>query len=324
MKECMQTDKPLVSIVMAIYNPQMDWLIKQLKSLNAQDYKNLELIVLDDCSPKVTIEELDKCFKEHITSFPYKLYRNEKNLGSTKTFEKLTTMPLGKYISYCDQDDIWESFKVSESVETIEKNKAILVCSDVTVIDGNDEVTSNSITDIRKRLVFRSGEGLARHLLFRNFVTGCTVLMETDMAKQAMPFIDGMIHDHWIALFASTKGAIAVCDNKVMRYRIHGNNQTSVLAGIKTKKDYYNMRILPYFQQINEISNRIKIDDILPATLEWAKARVDYYNGEFSSIKTIWKYRNLNKTTSMFEIALKFMPNLVFNKVLKALQKGVI
>ena len=324
MKECMGTDKPLVSIVMATYNPRLDWFIKQLKSLNAQDYNNLELIVLDDCSTKITIEELDKCFKEHITNFPYKLYRNEKNLGSTKTFEKLTEMAAGKYISYCDQDDIWESFKISDSVQTLEKNQAILVCSDVTVIDGDDKVTSSSITEIRKRMVFRSGEGLARHLLFRNFVTGCTVLMETAIAQQAIPFIDGMIHDHWIALFASVKGKIAVCDNKVMRYRIHGNNQTSVLAGIKTKKDYYDMRILPYYQQINAISGRIKIDDILPQTLEWAKARVDYYNGEFSSIKTIFKYRNLNKTTSMFEIALKFMPKFIFNKVLNALQKGVI
>ena len=324
MKECMGTDKPLVSIVMATYNPRLDWFIKQLKSLNAQDYNNLELIVLDDCSTKITIEELDKCFKEHITNFPYKLYRNEKNLGSTKTFEKLTEMAAGKYISYCDQDDIWESFKISDSVQTLEKNQAILVCSDVTVIDGDDKVTSSSITEIRKRMVFRSGDGLARHLLFRNFVTGCTVLMETAIAQQAIPFIDGMIHDHWIALFASVKGEIAVCDNKVMRYRIHGNNQTSVLAGIKTKKDYYDMRILPYYQQINAISGRIKIDDILPQTLEWAKARADYYNGEFSSIKTIFKYRNLNKTTSMFEIALKFMPKFIFNKVLNALQKGVI
>jgi len=324
MKECMGTDKPLVSIVMATYNPRMDWFIKQLKSLNAQDYNNLELIVLDDCSTKITIEELDKCFKEQITNFPYKLYRNEKNLGSTKTFEKLTEMAAGKYISYCDQDDIWESFKISDSVQTLEKNQAILVCSDVTVIDGDDKVTSSSITEIRKRMVFRSGEGLARHLLFRNFVTGCTVLMETVIAQQAIPFIDGMIHDHWIALFASVKGKIVVCDNKVMRYRIHGNNQTSVLAGIKTKRDYYDMRILPYYQQINAISGRIKIDDILPQTLEWAKARVDYYNGEFSSIKTIFKYRNLNKTTSMFEIALKFMPKFIFNKVLNALQKGVI
>ena len=319
----MGTDKPLVTILMATYNPPVQWFEKQLQSLNNQSYENIELIVIDDCSPKFSLEEIDVLIKNNITDFSYKLYRNDKNLGSTKTFEKLTSMATGKYVSYCDQDDIWESFKISKSVETIQKTGAKLVCSDVKVIDADNNITSESIVDIRKRQFFESGEGLSSTLLFRNFVIGCTILMEASLAKEALPFVDGMIHDHWLALYASTVGAIEVCDQKVMRYRIHGNNQTSTLSGINTKQDYYEKKIEPYFKQVNDIYGRVKID-ILPETQQWAKARVDYFNGKFSAIRIIFRDRNLSKSVSYFEIFLKFMPNFFYKKILKKIQNGSI
>lgn len=51
MKRCMETGKPLISILMAVYEPRLDWLREQLDSLNAQTYPNLRLYVRDDCSP---------------------------------------------------------------------------------------------------------------------------------------------------------------------------------------------------------------------------------------------------------------------------------
>lgn len=320
----MSISKPLVTIVMATYNPPVRWFEKQLISLNEQDYENIELIILDDCSPKISIDELNKVISEHITNFPFKLYRNEKNLGSTKTFEKLTEMAGGKYISYCDQDDIWESYKVSKSVEIIERSGALLVYGDVKVIDGDDNITAASITELRKRQISYSGTGLAKILLFKNFVTGCTVLMNRKTAQDSCPFLDNMIHDQWLALYASIRGRIEICDGTIMKYRIHGSNQTGVLSGVRTKNDYYNKRIRPFHQQMKDIANREQIDDLLPKSLKWAKAREDYYNGKLSAIWTILKYRKFNKSTAFFEISLKFMPNFIFNRVLKKLQNAPV
>ena len=41
----METGKPLISILMAVYEPRMDWLREQLESLEAQIYPNLRLYV---------------------------------------------------------------------------------------------------------------------------------------------------------------------------------------------------------------------------------------------------------------------------------------
>ena len=86
----MRTDKPLISILMAVYEPRMDWLREQLMSLNDQTYPNLCLYIRDDCSPTVPYEQIQSCVQDCITNFPYTIMRNEKNLGSNGTFELLT------------------------------------------------------------------------------------------------------------------------------------------------------------------------------------------------------------------------------------------
>ena len=180
--------KPLISILMAVYEPRMDWLKEQLESLNAQTYPNLRLYVRDDCSPAAAFEELEALVRECITAFPCFIARNEKNIGSNGTFERLTLEAEGEYFAYCDQDDVWLPEKLRVLQESIERERAQLVCSDMHIIDGDGCRVANSITKVRKHHVFRSGEDLAVKLLISNFVTGCTMLIRADTAKAAAPF----------------------------------------------------------------------------------------------------------------------------------------
>ena len=86
----METGKPLISILMAVYEPRLDWLREQLESLEAQTYPNLRLYIRDDCSPTVPLEEINRCVEACIRNFPWTITRNEKNLGSNGTFQRLT------------------------------------------------------------------------------------------------------------------------------------------------------------------------------------------------------------------------------------------
>ena len=103
----MATDKPLISILMAVYEPRMDWLREQLVSLNEQTYPNLRLYIRDDGSSAVSYEQMRSCVQECITRFSYTIARNEKNVGSNSTFELLTGEAEGDLFAYCDQDDVW-------------------------------------------------------------------------------------------------------------------------------------------------------------------------------------------------------------------------
>lgn len=314
-------NKPLISILLALYNPNIQWLEQQLYSLDNQSYDNIELVIIDDCSEDISYKVICECIERCINQLQYQLFRNEKNLGSSKTFERLTQFAKGKYIAYCDQDDIWERDKLLILKQFIEEEEALVVCGDVTVIDNDGNIIADSITKVRKRHVFKEGYNLEQGLLYKNFVIGCTMLINAQVAKSAIPFIDSMVHDHYLALYSAVYGKIAVYHKPLVFYRIHESNQTSVMAGVRTKKDYYEKRIIPFYNRIREISSRMRINGTDEA-LCWAQARINYYNGDWRSGKVIWKHRNLNKTTAIFELVSARMPEFLFSRIIKLIQEG--
>ena len=207
-----------VTILMATYNPSLPWLAEQLKSLNVQTYQDLSLVVLDDCSPDVPLAQIKDAVNTSITAFDFEIHQNPKNLGSCKTFERLTDIADGDYFAYCDQDDIWESDKIETLMSAIEEDTP-LIYADLSIIDENGIKTHDSLRDIRKRLKHRQGYGLAKTILFRNFVTGCTMIVKAETAKQSIPFVSEMIGDHHLALYAASKGKIQYVDLPLVRYR---------------------------------------------------------------------------------------------------------
>ena len=59
-----------VDILLAVYNPNEEYLIKQLISLNNQTYPNLKLYIFDDCIKKRCNLDL---FEKYITNFSYEV-----------------------------------------------------------------------------------------------------------------------------------------------------------------------------------------------------------------------------------------------------------
>lgn len=328
MKVCTEIDKPLVSIVMATYNPRMDWFKEQLISLNNQSYETLELLILDDCSPNVTIEEIAECVGACINSFPYRILQNEQNLGSTKTFEKLTLLAGGEYIAYCDQDDVWHENKIECYLSAFENSDAVLVFSDVNIIDAVGKMITDSITKIRKHHKFQSGKSLGKTLLFKNFVMGCAMMIKADKAREAIPFCPHMVHDHWLALHSAIAGEILFLNLAYVDYRVHETNQTLMLAGVVDKESYVKIRIEEALQKFIWLQQRFREDNGLSQTIvqaiEWMEARRDNFRKTGHSTRTIWKYRRFSCMTSLFEIAAPFMPEKLFGFCIALGRKNIV
>ncbi len=310
---------------MAVCKPREDWLREQLKSLNEQTYDNIELLIYDDC-PEFPLDE--GIVKELITSFPYRLIRGEKNIGSNEAFERLTAEGQGKYFSYCDQDDVWHSEKVERAVEILESTGSPMVCGDMYIIDGDGNRTADSITEIRKRHIFYEGENLAGYLLIKNFVTGCTMIMRADVAKGSIPFAKTLIHDQWLAINAALVGRIEVIRQPLIDYRQHGGNQTGILTGITDKQTYYNERIAKYRERLAEMRERVYVGDAarkIDELTEFYDARNRYFKkANFRDMKTLWKYRSVSKEAVLAEIPMKVIPNSLFRWLIRQIKKGRI
>lgn len=320
MSGCTETGKPLISILMAVYEPRLDWLRQQLESLESQTYPNLKLYIRDDCSPAVPFGEIGKCLADCIRSFPYEFSRNEENLGSNGTFERLTRDAEGEYFAYCDQDDVWLPEKLAVLQEELEGSGALLACSDMYIIDGEGRQAADSITKVRRRHKFRSGKGLAPGLLISNFATGCTMLIRAQTAKEAVSFCPYMIHDHYMALFAAAKGEILSLSRPLTCYRIHGANQTSLMAGVTDKESYIEVRVRALRRRLEWLQERLPGQDgvlrqEIRDRLEWVRARERYLTGR-GGAKTIWKYRRFNLWVSLFELTVPYLPKPFFSYII--------
>ncbi len=91
-----------VSIIIPIYNAEK-YLARCLDSVLKQTYKDFELILLNDQSPDnshLICEEYAKQDKR------IRYILNEKNLGVSATRNKGIELSVGKFIVFCDDDDI--------------------------------------------------------------------------------------------------------------------------------------------------------------------------------------------------------------------------
>ena len=94
-----------VSIICTNYN-KGDWVREAMDSfLNQKTNFDFEIIIIDDASTDHSYEII----QEYQNKFPEKVrtFRNEVNLGITKTWKKICREAKGQYIARCDSDDFW-------------------------------------------------------------------------------------------------------------------------------------------------------------------------------------------------------------------------
>lgn len=91
----------LLSVIVPVYQVRA-YLSECLTSLLRQDYQNLEILVIDDCSSDGSLE-LAKEFEARDARF--KVVRNERNMGLGATRNVGLDLATGKYILFLDSDD---------------------------------------------------------------------------------------------------------------------------------------------------------------------------------------------------------------------------
>lgn len=318
-------NKKTVAILLATYNPPSDWLDALLDSLNGQSYPQLHLYVRDDGSTPESFSALQRQLQLHITAFPYTLLQNEKNMGSNGTFGALVKDCCEDYICFCDQDDVWYPEKIENGVRLLESSplSPVLVCSEVAVIDGEGNPVADKISTHRKRHVYLRGNALAPTFINRNFVMGCTVVMERTRALSYLPFPDGVVHDHYIAFRASLEGAIDFLDEPQMDYRVYGGNQTGVMSGVASKEDYYTRRIEVFSKRVRCFSAYADLLQLQEARA-WCDSREQNFHREKGGFRALWRMRSFNRVTSLFELfALRF-PAPLFRFAIRMVQKGFL
>ncbi|WP_298064936.1 glycosyltransferase family 2 protein [uncultured Cetobacterium sp.] len=135
------SNSKLVSVIIPTYNVQ-DFIEQAVGSIINQTYKNIEIIIVDDCSSDKTFEKLKKLAKQDSR---IKLLRNDVNLKICKTLNKALKESKGEYIVRMDGDDISDKDRIEKQIEYLEKNQEIaLVGNSVKNIDRKNNIFSTT------------------------------------------------------------------------------------------------------------------------------------------------------------------------------------
>ena len=217
-------EKEQIDILLATYNGEK-YLKEQIDSILNQTYKNIKLIISDDCSTDGTRQIL----KQYEEDTRVKVIYQEKNLGYIKNFEFLLKQVENEIYMLSDQDDIWLPKKVEKSYETLKKEDADLVFGDLEVVNEKLETIYPSFGDFMKlnKKIKKYIKSYKANYLY-NCVTGCTVISKKKWIEKMLPFpakTKYFAHDHWIGIIVGTYGKMAYMPEKYIKYRQHGNNQ---------------------------------------------------------------------------------------------------
>ena len=128
-----------VSIICTNYN-KGDWVREAIDSfLNQKTNFDFEIIIIDDAST----DHSYKIIQEYQNKFPEKVrtFRNEVNLGITRTWKKVCQEAKGQYIARCDSDDFWtDPLKLQKQVDLLDASTDSLWSNtefDMVDLDGN-------------------------------------------------------------------------------------------------------------------------------------------------------------------------------------------
>lgn len=113
--------EPLVSVVMGAYNC-MEFVGHAIESILNQTYRNIEFIIIDDCSTDSTFDII-KGYAERDARV--KVVRNETNRGLGYSLNLGMSLAKGKFVARMDADDISKPHRLEEQVKFLNKNPEV-------------------------------------------------------------------------------------------------------------------------------------------------------------------------------------------------------
>lgn len=119
-------NEPLVSVGIPTFN-RPEGLRKTLECITNQTYKNLEIIVSDNCSPGNETENVVKEFMKKDPRIHY--YRQETNKGMTYNFNFVLEKSSGEYFMWAADDDEWDSNYILKCVNILNKYPDVVLCT---------------------------------------------------------------------------------------------------------------------------------------------------------------------------------------------------
>ena len=140
--------KPLVSVVIPCYKHER-FLEQALRSVAAQTYSEIEVIINDDCSPDGSVAEIKRIIADRNWQSRFsgrtKLFCFERNQGAHSSINYGVQRASGQIVAILNSDDAYHPERIERIVDAISQKQRKFVFTGVRYIDAeNQDVTKTN------------------------------------------------------------------------------------------------------------------------------------------------------------------------------------
>lgn len=211
-------NQPLVTVFISCYNRQ-NFIRESLESVLEQSYKNLEILIIDDCSTDNTLKIIEEYHDSRII-----ILKNNSNMGIPYTRNKGLQNATGKYLAILDSDDVCMKDRIEKQVNYLEKNQ------DVAAVGGQVETFGlnkksficryyNTYEELKSQLIFNvplcNSSAMVRKSIIENY-----------NIKYNNAYYICQDYDFWYQLMKV--GKITTIPDVLVKYRVSDNNISKI------------------------------------------------------------------------------------------------
>lgn len=219
-----------VSVCMAAYNGEK-YIEEQISSILCQLGAEDELIIVDDASTDATFLKV-KSFNDARIN----LYKNEKNSGHVRSFERAILESKNEVIFLADQDDIWVEGRVKKMMSALLDSKAAVLCTSMKCFGGRSSIFDRFV-DLDGLMDNRVIVNVVQMFLGKIPYFGCAMCFRAEMKSIILPiphYVEA--HDIWVATVGNILGVMHHSAFVSLMHRIHQSNVTPLKSrSIKSK-----------------------------------------------------------------------------------------
>lgn len=162
---------PLVTVVIPTYN-RSSTIRRSIESVLGQSYKELELVIVDDCSSDNTVEIVNSYRDKRI-----KLICLPQNRGANVARNKGICAAEGEYIAFQDSDDEWDRDKLQVQIkDMLDRGLAASFCAHRLIRDVGEKIIPEDYEDKEKY-----EDGLRQVLAESNVISTQTLVVRKDV-----------------------------------------------------------------------------------------------------------------------------------------------
>ncbi|MBD1140991.1 glycosyltransferase family 2 protein [Pelagibacterales bacterium SAG-MED39] len=158
----------LISIILPYYKKEK-YVHETIKSILNQTHQNFEILIVNDELSDASFQVLEKISK---IDNRIKVLNNKKNIGAGPSRNFAIDLSNGKYIAFCDCDDLWKLNKLERQFQNMEKYNQVFSFTDYEIINDNN-----------LKVDFREAKN---NLNFTKLRNSCDIGLSTVMLKKSI------------------------------------------------------------------------------------------------------------------------------------------